>query len=382
MNLEQDIFDMDDDSFMAQYGSSDSLVQTTEESVSEEDMDSTFESDESFEEEPTEEEDYEVNEDTSLDEEVSSDDDDQADIESSSEEESDDVSEQEESSINFENEYNKLIGVPIKGAGKEITLANADEAIKLIQMGMGYHKSMEQMKPAKRIIAMLENNDMMDEDKLSYAIDLINKNPKAISKLVSESEFDSYEVDEEETKSYKPTDYSVSSETIALDNALKDISDTPSYAKTVQVIARQWDAGSRDIIKRNPNTIAIINDHIATGLFDTVSNEVERQRMLGNIPSGLSDLEVYKLVGDNLYAQSQASSAPQAHVGQQQQFEEQANVTTPIKKPTRETVVKSKRATSVPRSSNNRQRLTAEDIFDMDDNAFLSKYGSGNNFYR
>lgn len=380
MNLEQDIFDMDDDAFMAQYGSSDSLVQVTEESAPEEDVDSTFESEESFEEE-TEEEDYEIDEDTSMDEEVSSDDEDQTDIESSSEEENNDVSEQEESSINFENEYNKLIGVPIKGAGKEITLTNTDEAIKLIQMGMGYHKSMEQMKPAKRIIAMLENNDMLDEDKLSYAIDLINKNPKAISKLVSESEFDSYEVDEEETKSYKPTDYSVSPETIALDNALKDISDTPSYAKTVQVIARQWDDGSRDIIKRNPNTIAIINDHIASGLFDTVSNEVERQRMLGNVPSGLSDLEVYKLVGDNLYAQSQSQSAPQAQVGQQQDFD-QANVTTPIKKPNRETVVRNKRATSVPRSSNNRKRLTAEDIFDMDDDVFLSKFGSGNNFYR
>lgn len=378
MNTEntQDIFDMDDASFIEQYGSGDSLVQDFEEVGSTAEPTSNFESDESMEDEVEDsadetEEDSEG--DTALPDEIDSGDD------STSNGEDDTITDaSSESTFNYEDEFKKLIGNPIKGAGKEITLSSADEALKLIQMGMGYHKSMEQLKPTKKIISMLENNDMLDESKLSYAIDLINKNPQAINKLIAESGIDTDDLDEEESETYKPTDYSVSEERLAVDAALQEISDSPSYAKTVNVIARQWDDASKEIIKKNPETIGIINSHIESGLYDTVSNEVERQRMLGMLPAGMSNIEVYKKVGDMLYAQAQNQTVPTN--GQQDDFE-QANVKTPIKKPSREAVVKRKKATSVSNTGSNSQRqVSSKDVFEMDDAEFLKRFGSGS-FY-
>lgn len=379
MNTEntQDIFDMDDSAFIEQYGSGDSLVQDFEEVDSNEESTSNFESDEPLDETVDEEDTDEVDGDSEGIEEVS-DSIDTDDDSIASTEESSTTDASSESKFNYEDEFKKLIGNPIKGAGKEITLASADEAIKLIQMGMGYHKSMEQLKPTKKLISMLENNDMLDESKLSYAIDLINKNPQAINRLIAESGIDTDDLDEDESENYKPTDYSVSEEKMAIDSALKEISDSPSYAKTVNVIARQWDDASKEIIKKHPETIGIINSHIESGLFDTVSNEVERQRMLGMLPMGMSAIEVYKKVGDMLYAQAQNQTVP--NNGQQDDFE-QANVKAPIKKPSREAVVKRKKATNVSGTNGNSQRqVSSQDVFEMDDAEFLKRFGSGN-FY-
>lgn len=383
MSLENDIdvFDMDDDQFTSQFGTfeSGSLVHVEEESIEKVDSTNTdLEESDEYIDVPEEEDEYEVDTDSEELSEVSDEVDSDIDTDSTKSEDTSDAK-PDTNEFDYKSEYSKLIGTPIKGAGKEVTLKSVDDAIRLVQMGMGYHKTMEQMKPHKRVIAMLEKNDMLDEEKLSYAIDLINKNPQAISKLVQDADFTSYDVDEEQANQYKPTNHKVSDEDIAINSALNDISSTPTYSRTVNVIGREWDNASRDIVRKNPEVISVINDHIASGLFETVSNEVESFKMLGKLPAGMSDLEAYKYVGDALYAQSQAQqTAP--NMGQQQEFE-QANVKPPIKKPNRETVIRQKRATNVPRSQNTRKRMTAEDVFNMDDEAFLKQYGNGNSQY-
>jgi len=272
-------------------------------------------------------------------------------------------------SIDYESEYKKLIGSPIKANGKEITIDSIEDAQRLMQMGLNYNKNMESLKPARKIIAMLEQNEMLSEEKLGFAIDLINKNPQAINKLINESGIDKYDLDETEGDNYKPTDYSVSEQDLNLDNALKDISSTPTYTRTVNVLGKEWDNASREHVKSNPEVIGIINEHMASGLFDTVNQEVEKQKMLGRLPSGMSNLQAYKYVGDMMYAQSNTQQTPSG-----QSVEAlQANAPKPaIRRPT-ETVIKNKQASSKPRG---KPSVTEqfEDVFSMSSSDFSKKY--------
>lgn len=367
LNQEVDVFNMSDEEFAAwEQGSS---VQSTEESTYVDSSDFETEEQETYVEDSEEEHEEEYTED------------DDSDFESDPVEESDEelptesTEESESDAFDYKTGFEKLIGTPIKANGKEITVDSVDDAIRLMQMGMGYSSKMAELKPAQRLIAMLENNDFMDEDKLNYAIDLIVKrDPKAINKLVAEAGIDKYDLDEETATDYTPNDYRVSDQNLAVDNALKDISSTPTYSRTLNVIGKEWDSASRDIIKRNPQVIGLLNSQIASGMFDTVQQEVEKRRMFGTLPEGMSNLEAYKLVGDSLYAMQPNLGTPQG------QFQEQvqATVSKPIQKPNRETVVRQKKAASAPRGKTSVSKQMV-DVFNMSDDDFLKRYSGINN---
>lgn len=286
------------------------------------------------------------------------------------EEESDEVVEEESATdINYESEFKRLIGTPIKANGKEITIDSIDDAIKFIQMGANYYKKVEQLKPAQKIVSMLEKAQLLDEAKLSFAIDLLNKDPAAIQSLVSD--MDMSEVLDEQHKEYVPKDRSVSDNQLNLDNAINEVLTTPHGKTTLQVLGEVWDEASRRIVAGNPSIVGLINQHVADGTYDTVTREVEKRRMLGQIPQGLNDIEAYKFVGDQLYTHSNNQAAPQG----QQQGSTGVN-TKPIKKPSKESVVNQRRAASnVARTNQQSVSQNLENVFEMSDADFQAKYG-------
>ena len=190
---------------------------------------------------------------------------------------------------------------PFNANGKSMQVRSAEEAIQLMQFGANYTKKMQALKPTLKISKMLEQQGLMDVDKLNYLIALDKKDPAAIAKLVKDSGIDPYELnqEEEEGKQYVPKDHSVSDTTMQLEEVLSSIENTPSYSKCLDVIGNQWDDASENILISDPSMIVHLNNHIANGTFDQVNQEVERQRMLGGL-NGLSDFEAYKQVGTSL----------------------------------------------------------------------------------
>lgn len=366
-----DVFSMSADEFAKFEGSLDSnTVESSEEDstiLDSEEQSTDVESDDQNTDESTDEFiDVEGADDEIEDEETNTDESDESTEEESEEEE------ESTDTIDFESEYKRLIGSPIKANGKDLVIDSMDDAIKLIQMGANYYKKVEQLKPAQKIIAMLETKGLLDESKLSFAIDLMNKNPQAIRSLISDMDLN--EIVDDSTGEYKPSNYSVSDQQIALDTALKDIQDSPSYNRTVEVLGKVWDNKSREIVRSNPQAISLINEHITNGIFDTVTAEVEKRKMLGTIPQGLSDIEAYKFVGDSLYANQSSKAAPsQAQAGQQTN-QTKANVKPPIRKPNKDTVVQQKKAASTPRGKPSVSR-EIENVFAMSSEEFYAKYG-------
>ena len=203
------------------------------------------------------------------------------------------------SEVNYEAEYKKLFA-PFRANGKEMQIKSVDEAITLMQMGANYTKKMVGLAPNLKILKLLENNGLLSEEKLSFLIDLDKKNPEAISKLVKDSGIDPLDMDVSKSE-YKPNTYTVDDRELELDAVLEEIQDTPTYSQTISVVSNKWDGPSKQVVAQNPQLLRVINDHMARGIYDRISTEVEHERMLGRL-NGVSDIEAYRLVGDAIEA--------------------------------------------------------------------------------
>jgi hypothetical protein len=211
-----------------------------------------------------------------------------------------DTEEDEPSEVNPKAELDKLFK-PFKANGKEIKVDSVDEAITLMQMGANYNKKMAALKPNLKLLKTLENNGLLDESKLNYLIDLDKKNPEAIKKFIKESGIDPLDIDTTSDVNYEPNTYTVDDRELELDAVLERIQDTPSYNKTIDVISNKWDEKSREVLVNNPGVIEVINSHMDNGVYDQVMSVVEKERVMGRL-QGMSDIEAYKLVGDQLFA--------------------------------------------------------------------------------
>lgn len=215
----------------------------------------------------------------------------------------------DESKVDFESEYKRLL-TPFKANGREIAVNNVDDAIALMQMGANYNKKMAALKPNLKLMKMLENNQLLNEEKLSYLIDLSNKNPDAINKLVKESGIDPMDLDAEKAGAYKQSTYTVDDREIELDTVLDDLQGTPSYNRTLEIVSTKWDGASKQVIAGQPQLLKVINDHVESGIYDIISKAIESERVFGRL-NGLSDIEAYRQVGDVIQAQGGFN-----HIGQ------------------------------------------------------------------
>lgn len=214
--------------------------------------------------------------------------------------ESDPAAAEPEVKVDFEAEYKKLTA-PFRANGKDMQIGNVDDAIRLMQLGANYNKKMAGLKPALRVAKLLEKNDLLDENKLAFLIEVSKNNPAAISKLLADAKIDPLDLDIEKSTEYKQPKHAVDDRELELDNVLEEIKDSPHYNQTLDVVSTQWDANSRKTVANNPQLLKVVNDHMASGVYDLINTEVDRRKVLGTL-KGLSDLDAYKSIGDELNA--------------------------------------------------------------------------------
>jgi hypothetical protein len=185
---------------------------------------------------------------------------------------------------------------PFQANGRQVQARSVEDAISLMQMGANYNKKMAALKPNLRIVKLLEKNELLDEGKLSFLIDLSRKDAAAITKLVKESGLNPMDLDLDKAGDYKPGPHAVDEREMALDETLEAIESTPSYQRTLGIV-KDWDQASKKLVADYPQLLQILNDNVQRGVYDLVTAEVERERMFGRL-AGLSDLEAYRQIGD------------------------------------------------------------------------------------
>lgn len=197
--------------------------------------------------------------------------------------------------------FYERVTAEFKANGRPMKVNNADDVIRLMQMGANYNRKMAALKPSLKVMKMLEKHELLSEEKLSFLIDLEQKNPAAIAKLLSDSNIDPLDFNLDQGTDYKASDYSVDDREIALDEVVEEIKDSPTYTKTINLVTQQWDVASKQRVANEPQLLKVLDSHMANGVYDRISTEVEQERLFGRL-NGMSDLEAYTTVGDAIAA--------------------------------------------------------------------------------
>lgn len=214
--------------------------------------------------------------------------------------------------VDYKAFFEKVTGT-FKANGKEIRVENPDDIISLMQQGANYSKRMQELKPKANLVKTLEQHGLTDPEKLAFAIDLVNKKPEAIAKLVKDAELDLYSFDTEQADNYQPQNPIV--ESSVFEEVLQQLqTSSPNYNQLVNTISA-WDNQSKQFIFENPELLNILDGEISNGMFDKVVNIIEYEQMMGRMLNQ-PFLHSYREIEARLNSQANTSQ-PQA---QQQSF--------------------------------------------------------------
>jgi len=197
--------------------------------------------------------------------------------------------------------YNQVMA-PFKANGRTIELKTPEEAIRLMQMGAGFGRKLQSLQPALKTLKMLEKANLLDEGKLSFLIDINNKNPEAIKKLIKDSGIDPLDLDMGDNVSYSPKNHAVTDKEMAFHSAMEDVQSHQGGQETLRVVNQTWDQESKSALWDQPELLGVIQSQRENGVYDQIAVEIDRQKLLGKIPQNAPFLQAYKLAGDHLQA--------------------------------------------------------------------------------
>ena len=296
----EDIYEMSDDAFLESYPAQ--FMESTPKEEEEEKQETI--TPDSDEEEASEEDEQSESDDVGADdEEEEGSEETNESLQEDGEETEDETEAKEElldeSTINYQEEYEALLK-PFKANGSEMSVTNVEEAHKLMSMGANYSKKMTGLKPNLKMMKMLDNNDLLSEDKINLLIDVAKGNPEAISKLVRDNKIDPLDLNVTEENKYTPKNHTVGDHEVELDEVVSRIQDTASFTDTMNIVSSKWDEASKRDIASAPQHLEVINEHVSNGTYAKVIAEVNRIQTFGGL-QGLSTFDAYKQVGEQMF---------------------------------------------------------------------------------
>lgn len=281
---------------------------------------------------------------------------------------------------NYEQFYNQIMK-PFKANGRDVTLNSPEEVISLMQKGANYTQKMQALQPHLKIVRMLQNNDLLDANKLNHLIDIAKGDKAALSKFVKDSGIDPMDMDEESAVSYKPRNHSVSDTEIQFEQNLEEINSNESGQALITQITQHWDQASKSAIFEKPELIHHLAAQKQNGIYDQIANVIHREKILGNPQiAHLPFLKAYEVVGQALQSQGklipkqpEASSVDLGSIGNAPQ--ELGRGTAPNKP----AVTNGDKAKAASPSGKSSKKASAADFnpLAMSDEEFMSKFGNG-----
>jgi hypothetical protein len=118
--------------------------------------------------------------------------------------------------------------------------------------------------------------------------------------LLKEKGIDPYDLDDEGLEDYKPKDYSIPEEDSKLDDVVSRIEQTPTFDNLLENVS-SYDEESKEEIKKNPEVLEVLNEHMANGIYDVVDAKIKEDKIFGK-NLGKTYLQSYKEHLDELIA--------------------------------------------------------------------------------
>jgi hypothetical protein len=188
---------------------------------------------------------------------------------------------------------------PFKAGGQTIVVKNDDEIISLMQKGIGFTAKSQKLAQQAKLAAVLEKGQIGMDD-LPFLIDLQQKKPDAIRKLIKEAGIDPLDIDTDSPDTYTAGNYSVTDKELAFTAALDELTSTPEGKEFVGKIHTDWDSNSKEVLWENTSIMAIMAEQYQSGVYKTITDEMSRQKLVGTLSTDLPFIQAYKQVGDQL----------------------------------------------------------------------------------
>lgn len=262
--------------------------------------------------------------------------------------------EEDEAIEEVADDLKKLIGVPIKTAQGDITLNSIDEVLRMVQMGANANS----MTQHRKTIQMLENNSLLDNDKLNLMIDVMSGNPEAIRKLMLDKQVSIDAIDSDTELKYNPNNHSVSDTEIEFNDIAKELNSTTEGKTVLDVIANQWDEQSRRAVLEQPAHLLTLVEHMKDGTYTKVTSEVTRRKILGLLPASMGAIQAYAEVGRELFGNGQAIKATQETVPAKTSTNQEGR----------------KRAQKARKTGTSRTNKSSEELAQLSDEDFLKQF--------
>ena len=191
--------------------------------------------------------------------------------------------------------------------GRDMKVKSVDEAIRLMQMGANYSQKQAANKKNLGYVKVLEQNGLLDHEKLAFAVDLMAGKPEAIGKLLKDSKIDVHDIDDAKVDAYRAESRAPSEAVMDLDAVVSEIEGSKHFDRLVTEM-KTWDQKSQALLGNHPQSLKQLTEQMETGVYDKVMDEVNRQQVLGNL-SGVPLMQAYNQIGQEM-AQSGAFNAP------------------------------------------------------------------------
>lgn len=281
---------------------------------------------------------------------------------------------QENQQVDYKAFYERVMA-PFKANGKTIELKSPEEVLQLMQMGANYTKKMQSIAPYRKTLLMLENNNLLNEDKLSFLIDLDKKNPEAIKKLLKDSNIDPLDIDTSIEPAYKAGTNKVSDAEANFMSVLSELKTQETGMTTIRTINDTWDEQSKDLLWNDPSIMNTIHQQMNNGAYQLIVDEMERRKMLGQLSPSVPFLMAYQQVGNDLVRQKQRQAQSMQSV-QNQSVQPQQPVAVK-KQSTKPSVTNDKqaRAAGITKTSNKPAKKFINPLA-MSDEEFLKQWNN------
>lgn len=176
----------------------------------------------------------------------------------------------------------------IKANGMEFEFT-IDELQKLAPKAMDYTKKMQEIAPYRKTISALKENGL-GENEVNLMIDVLKGDKAAIAEVLKRTGVDALDVEPNDAE-FRPNDYGKPDHVLDIEEIVSEISVDPEYKITEQVIDRQWDSASRNMMAQNPQMIKGLHDDIKTGIYDKIAPMALKMKAMSD--GTKSDLEYY-----------------------------------------------------------------------------------------
>lgn len=204
-------------------------------------------------------------------------------------------------------EGTERIFATFRANGRDMQVKSVDEAIRLMQMGANYSQKQAGHKKNAAFVKVLEQNGLLDHEKLAFAVDLISGKPEAIGKLLKDTKIDVHDLDDDKVAAYRAQSRAPSEAILDLDAVVAEIEGSTHFNRLVTEM-KTWDEKSQALLGNHPQALRQLTEQMESGVYDKIMDEVNRQQVLGTM-SGIPLMQAYNQIGQEM-ATAGAFNAP------------------------------------------------------------------------